>query len=89
LAEEAVDELSRQLSGLLKQMATDIVTGLDEGARISRTVADAALVGGGPLRDAEIHQRLFIGTARAGGRDLMPAGRRECAAPRFAAGEPG
>jgi len=37
---------------------SDIVTGLDEGARISRTVADAALVGGGPLGDAEIRQRL-------------------------------
>ncbi len=44
-AEEAVYDLSRQLSGLLEQMATDIVTGLDEGAAEDRLYRARQVVG--------------------------------------------
>jgi uncharacterized membrane protein YgaE (UPF0421/DUF939 family) len=45
LAEEAVDDLSRPLSGLLEQMATDLVTGLDEGAAEDRLYRARQVVG--------------------------------------------
>jgi hypothetical protein len=45
LAEEAVDELSRHLSGLFEQMATDIVTGRDEGAAEDRLYRARQVVG--------------------------------------------